>query len=191
MLCYSIAHRKIGEKTYEFDEILKDRKKKPYILYGATIKKLDDVTSISSSPEDLCELEKEIIIGTLREEDRNIEIPTIEEPFILVEGTKGEEISDPFITDIVYSKDKKILDNRYSIKVWAEEFFTKNPKAIYECRYLSGMYFTRHNGEELTADLATRIVNACIKNNDYIQYRDLYFRLKELDPETAKRVWNL
>ena len=192
MICYSIAHKKQGDKTYEFNEILNDNRKQSYVIYSQSLEDLDNLTSCSSSPQDLCELEKEIIIKSARtNEDEPRKMPTFSEPFILIEASAGEKLSTNFITDIVYYKDKKMLDNRYSIRLWAEEYLREHPEHIYDFDNLRGMYFKNYPGQKITSDLAVKILNACLKTENYRVYREVYFKLKVLDKEKAKKLWNI
>lgn len=182
MRLYSLDVKFKGSSTpfYTLESSLRDRRKRGTLMARETIQELDKLTALFDSFEDLNE-EFKTVHGSNKD---------MFDPLIIVDVDEKDLSKSYAIFDIVYSADKKQLDDPDNIKLWLLEYLKKNPKDISRFKGIRNIYGNKYVEEFekgiVTEDMINRIVLSYLSNPTYKKYRDIYFTLKRLDKSKVK-----
>lgn len=159
------------------NEALVEKRGKRNILIGEnTLEELDRKTALFPSFK---ELEEE-----LNEVQGPNDVAVI---MLLDDYNNGIRI---VTSDIVYTKDKKEIDNRDSIRLWTIEHLKKYPIDIKEFDGIKEVYKNIYGNKDREYS-EQKIVNASrayFNSAGYKAYRDTYFVLKSLTPEIERKI---
>jgi len=148
---------------------LNDKKEIHTFMTRNSLKELDEATSVFASFVDLTESFNEVYNQDLK----------FYNPVIAVSNDDGT--IDNYLGKIVYSSDKRIIDDAYNIKLWAYEYLCKNPDDILWFKGLEKIWKDKYNGCNLDYNVINNILLAYFNNWDYSKVREVYFTLKDLD----------
>ena len=166
---------------FSFEESLRDdTKRQQSLMSGHLIEDLDRLTSQYESMEEL--------LTSYPEEVWDADI-CIYEPVIIVDKHEFDRSKSYYITDIVYTKDARELQNMDNIKNWLLDYLLNNPNDIREFRGIKDIYdnLVIAYRDSSIEQLINMSVFVYFKGNNYKKYREAYFKLKELDYRRVKR----
>lgn len=166
---------------YSLEESLMDDEKRQQVLMsGELIEDLDKLTSKYESIEDL--------LVSYPEEVWNTKV-NIYEPIIIVDKDEVDRSKSYYITDIVFAKDAIELQKMDNIKRWLSEFLLNNPYAIKEFRGIKEIFnnLIQSHMNRNVEDLINMTIYSYFRDNNYKRYREVYFKLKQLDYKRVKK----
>lgn len=154
------------------NEALYNKKERNILIEGESLEDIDRRTALFSNFADI-------------QEELNM-FHTDKDAGVIIVDYDINDLSKSKImrSDIVYMDDKKQLDNRDNIRLWALEYLRNNP---YHIREFDGIMATFKNlfgsdDSNYTNDKVVYAVSAYFNNASYCDYRDVYFVLKYLNP---------
>ena len=160
---------------YTFEDSLRDdRKRQQELMSGNLIEELDRLTAKYESSEDLLVSYPEEVFG------KKI---NLYEPVIIVDKDEVDRSKSYYISDIVFARDARELQNKDNIKSWLLDYLIKNPRDIKEFRGVKDIY--ENLGKSYSNKSIGYLINMTIlvyfRDNNYKRYRETYFKLIELD----------
>lgn len=178
---YLNVQNKDDNPSYTLEESLRDKNKRRGLMMRYTIEELDNITSLFDSFQDMNEKLNEAY-GQQKE---------LINPIIIVDEDDNDLSKSYVIYDIVFSGDKKIINDPNYITSWLLDYLTKKPEAIYRIKGVRNIFQNKYSEEFrqgiINEGIITQIVHAYLANPSYKKYRDLYFALKKLDETRVKR----
>lgn len=172
---YLNVKNKDDNSSYTLEESLRDKNKRRVLMMGYTIEELDKKTGLFPSFNELSEELNEAY-------NSNKELI---DPIIIVDEDDKDLSKSYPIYDIAYEEDIKTLSNSNYIKIWLEDYLTKNPQEIYRIKGIRNIFQNKYTEEFKKGIIDERtisqIIYAYLSNPSYKKYRDIYFTLKALD----------
>lgn len=166
---------------YTIEESISDDKKRQQLLMqGERIEDLDKLTDDYESIEDLLSSYPEEVFG---------KTVLLYEPVIIVDKDIVDRKKSYAIFDIVFKEDAEALKDKKAIKEELKNYLIENSENIDKFRGINKIYENMKK-KYPNMGLSTLIDNTLIiyfEEENYKRYREVYFKLKELNPERIKR----
>lgn len=180
---YTLYAKIAGSRNskYSFEESLReDSKRQQVLMSGSLIEELDRLTAKYESIEDL--------LVSYPEEVWDTKI-NLYDLVIIVDKDKVDRSKSYYISDIVFARDAKELENRDNIKCWLLDYLMKNHGDIKEFRGIRDIYkiLIKSYSDYSISNLINMTVLVYFKDNNYKRYREAYFKLRELDYKRVKK----